>query len=380
MNENESIMKEWWPVLFIFGFLAALFIFVFTVGVKTDEHQHDAHQAGAQSQQPGTQGQQAPLTPQEQFWVSVEEHKPVYSPVTSNCPIDDTPVELKHVESDNRLGGVATDLMKVALGPPPTGVGRPDFELQEFEQLLGTCPECGATFMQIDLINIRSLLGQKAIDALKDWDLADAAPALADKPFDTWTYDEKSLARYLTLKQAGFPHYELGFYALSGAYCSNFAVWYGREYTIPSPAFYALAAAEFASDLEHGRPERISERAPVALSLAELYRLLDRPDEANKWFETAIELFQEASDTGGMQPESIEHYLKVTSAMHALVGQRDLALQVVNIPGMPPPPLGNWYLEEMLPNINGHIIEHRPDWAGLTDPGKITTNILGLYK
>lgn len=374
MDESRDFMNEWWPVLFIFGFLAALFIFVFTIGKG-----EGGSTAEALKDKDSEHGDATELSASEQFWAAIEEHQPVYTSINYECLVDGTEIPVPNKQSDNRLGGVATDLMKIALGPPKSGLGRPDFELQEFEQLLCTCPACGATYMQIDLINMRSGMVPGALDAIKKWDLAEALPGLAGKPVESWTYDEKSLVRYLTMKQAGFPNYELGFYALSGAYCSNFAVWYGRDYTVPSPAFYALAAAEMSRDLEAGIPERSNERAPTALALGEAYRLLDRPEDAKHWFSEAEQLFRAAHEGGAIKDEDLEHYLQVTAAMQEMIAEGNSSLNVVNIPGMPPPPLGSWYLEEMLPNINGHIIQHRGDWSGLKDPSKIIEQISSLF-
>ncbi len=182
-----------------------------------------------------------------------------------------------------------------------------------------------------------------------------------------WTSDVKSFVRYKTQQQAGFPHNELGFAALSGAYCSNFSSWYGKDFTVPSPAFYALAAANIKSDLEQDLPANLSGRSISAMLLGELYRLLGRSDDAAHWFDQARNL-------GGLDPD----LLVVLEFSESNLANGDYSLKrVPDQEGGQVPPI-RWQIDLMLPNISGHIAEHREDWAGLDDIDEIEEKIISV--
>lgn len=343
---------------FIFFLLAALFVFVFTVG------QGPADKAGPRVGH--AEAQARGQISEDDFWKSINDHLPAYEGAETDCLVDGTkfelPIALKG--SDNRAGGVATDLMKIAIRPDEDSAIKPNFDLQDFEQKMGTCPSCGATYMDIDLFNIRSSRLKNGLENLKSWDLSANIPALVAEENDSWTTDVRAYVRYNVQQQAGFPPNELGFTALAAAYCTNFSTWYGKDYTVPSPAFYALAAAQIRIDLEQDLPPEPSGRSISAMVVGELYRLLGRSADAAHWFEYARNL-------GGLD----QQVLAVLTASEGYLADEDFSLKrVPDLEGRVAPPIG-WQIDNMLPNINGHIAQHRNDWAGLDDPVEIEEKI-----
>jgi hypothetical protein len=336
--------QQWGATAFVFVFLGLLLLFVFLVSRRPAEDGADA---------PVVTGAQA------SFWDGLAQRAPEYTTVSYNCPVDGTALDVPNRVRDNRYGGVASDFMKITLAPPEGGYGQPDLTMQEWEMMPATCPTCGATYMEIDLLNLSSQMLPGGLAALQEWDLAEAAPPLADVPPAEWTRDEQLFVRYLTHRQAGFPGTELGYAALPAAYASNFAVWYGKDYAVPSVAYYALAAARMRADLDSGLPEREGERALIMFDLAELYRLLGRPEDASAWFDSAL-------DSGLLD----EGRLAALEQLGASLEAGDFSLERVKIEGLTAPPVG-WYLDTMLPAINGHISEHRADWNSLDDPAVI---------
>ncbi|HES58768.1 MAG TPA: hypothetical protein ENO21_05000 [Firmicutes bacterium] len=346
--ENDD-RQQWGATAFVFVFLGLLLLFVFLV-----------------SRKPAQDGADTPVATDAQasFWDGLRQRAPEYGTVEYNCPVDGTALDVPNRLRDNRYGGVASDFMKITLAPPAAEHGQPDLTVQEWERMPATCPTCGATFMEIDLLNLSSQMLPGGLTALKEWDLAEAAPPLAEVPPAQWTKDEQLFVRYLTHRQAGFPGTELGYAALPAAYASNFAVWYGKDYAVPSGAYYALAAARMRADLDAGLPEREGERALIMFDLGELYRLLGRPDDASAWFNNAL-------DTGLLD----EGRLAALKQLKAALESGDYSLERVEIEGLTAPPVG-WYLDTMLPAINGHISEHRDDWNGMDDPAAIEQAII----
>lgn len=350
MEDNQNTV-QWWPVAFLFGFLVLLAVLVFVV----------ARPPG----QPAEPGQQ-PVSAQEQARLSAEEfaelllqRQPRYSTFQSACPIDGTVLEVPKQDDDNRLGGVATDLMKIALGPPEGGIGRPDFEAQDWEMLLVTNPNNGATYHGIDLYNIASSTRYE----IADWDLAAWMPALAARPVDDWTVEERVLARVLTQRAAGVENVELGFSTLQGAYAANFNTWYGRKVSIPSPAFYALAAAYFRSALANDETLTAATRSVTQMTLGEMYRLLGRLEEA-------AQALAAAREAGGLD----QYTLQVLAQLESLVAAGDSSLIRAEVAELAPLSTG-WYLDEMLPAMNGHITAHRGEWNGLYTPEEVLARI-----
>ena len=304
-----------------------------------------------------------------EFWKTIHKTQPVYKTAEARCLVDGTSFDLPSNPpgSGNRAGGTATDLMPIAIRPDEDSSIKPNFDLQEFEQKMGTCNTCGATYMDIDMFNISSSRIENGVANLQAWDLSSSLPSLDPGEHESWTSDVQSFVRYKVQVQAGFPPNELGFTALAGAYCTNFSTWYGKDYTVPSPAFYALASAQIRLDLEQDLPAGIAERSLSAMLLGELYRLLGRRADASKWFELARNL-------GGLDKQ----LLVVLGASERFLEQGDFSLKrVPDLEGKEPPPIG-WQIDNMLPNISGHITQHRKDWAGLDDPAEIEAKIISV--
>jgi len=341
---RKSSRQQWGVLAFIFVFLAALLFFVFMVSREPAEDE----------QKPA-----ADATSLVTFWDGLAQRAPEYKPLPYDCPVDGTQFDVPRKVRDNRYGGVASDLMKISLAPPEQEYGLPDLSRQEWELMPATCPTCGATFMEIDLINLQSAMVSGGLQAVRSWNLGKACPPLKNVPHVKWTSDERLFVHYLTLKQAGFPGTELGYAALTAAYGSNFSIWYGQDYSVPSVAYYALAAALMRKDLEAGLPASDAERAAVMFDLGELYRLLGRADDSARWF-------AQAKDSGHLEQSRLEVLKQLEDSLAA----GDFALQRVKIEGLTAPPVG-WYLDTMLPAINGHITEHRAEWNTMDDPAAI---------
>lgn len=346
-------MREWWPALFVFTLLFVLTVFVYRTAYPPQKQ--DAARPA-----PGE-----PLTPETQdavarFWQNVERHQPVYEADELDCPVDGTKLKLKHrksPDSDNRFGGVAGDLMSIALAPPAEGLGQPDFTRQDWIELPGTCSSCGAVFFEIDIINLNKGLAPGGPKALKDWKLAAQVPALAELPPEQWTKDEQLFVRFMALRQGKFPSFELGFYALPCAYASNFACWYGAplEYRVPAAAYYALAAAEFKRELDSGTHVHDYEQATAAMLMGECYRLLGRSEDAAAGFERARK-YSALDDVTLNVLTQLENWLEAG----------DYGLRRVEVEDARTPPVG-WYIEQMLPAINANLDTHRAAWAALDD-------------
>lgn len=352
----------WPPVIFVFALLAVLFVFVFVIGKPSGP---TAPAAAPAASQPAT------ITA-EHFAKALESRAPEYKTISMGDPIDGYALDVPDYAnrgSNNFFGGVATDLMPIALAPPAGGSGRPDVELQNWEMLLVTNPETGATYHGKDILNYRTP-GSYVLD--EEWDLAAIAPPLAAKPVDEWTVDERIFMRILTMRAFGVERVELGFAALQGAYASNFGTWYGNEVRIPSAAFYALAAACLQTDL--GPDTILNDTALTisAMTMGECYRLLGRADDAAAAFATVHATgLMEQEDTG------LEASLEVLAQVEQLLAEGDYNLERAANSNFAPPPVG-WYLAEMLPAINGHIAQHRGEWNEMDDVDEIIERIMNL--
>jgi len=360
-------MREWWPAIFVFTLLIVLTCFVYFTAYPPKKGGQMAQPAGQVPGKPLTAEQQQAV---ERFWQLVEQHKPQYVTDKLNCLVDGTKVELGNLlnkDSDNRYGGVTSDVMSIALAPPPGGMGQPDFLFQDWMKLPGTCPTCGATYMEIDLHNISIGLVPNGEKALKAWKLAEQAPPLAKVPKDKWTSDERLFVRYLTMRVAGFPRGELGFYSLPCAYASNFCGWYGDPlaYRVPAPAFYALAATELKAELDDPSSRASDlDKATAAMMMGECYRLLGRFVDAAKGYERARK-FNTLDDVT----------LDVLKQLESWQTQGDSQLHRVEVQDARRPPVG-WYIEEMLPAINANLDATRAQWAALDDRDQIVQQIL----
>ena len=361
-------MRQWWPVAFLFVFLALVGVFVFLVAMPhsdTSDTAPSGTHATAQPDSGDAASEEELATEAERFAEAIEIRQPKYTYTAWTCPVDEVELQVpgqSSQQSNNRFGGVATDLMSIALAPPSEGIGRPSLEMQDWEMLLVTCPECGATYHGIDLWNLQQDQGY----SLENWDLAQLASALAARDFDTWTVEERVLARVLTQQAMGVEDVELGFTALQGAYAANFGTWYGNQVNIPSPAFYALTAAFFKRALENGQALNDQSRCITAMTQGEAYRLLARTDDAAAAFTAARE--SEALDEGRIQ---------VLEQLEGLLNSGDHALAVAEVGADHVPP-GGWYLSEMLPAINSHIAYNRGNWAEMDDADAIITAMIEM--
>jgi hypothetical protein len=327
--------------------------------------QDAASNADGEPLAPLTEEQLKPSAEEVAFWEQIEARQPVFNEVERECLVDGTSFTLRTGDrkQDNAFGGVATDLMKIALAPPPKRPAAPRIDRQNFDQLLGTCPQCGATYFDIDLINIKSGRPPGAAGKLKSFDLGQAAPELAAKPQADWTYDERALARYLTQVAAGFPHEELGYTALSGAYNGNLSIGIGRKYSITPAAFYALAAAHFTQALHDKSYDNAQGGSLIAMTRGELYRLLGRREDA-------AASFKQATALGGLD----ERTAKIMAGLEKLNAEDDFTLQRQPLEGELRPPLG-WYIDTILPNANAELQVARKQWGQLDDPAQIVAKI-----
>ena len=306
-----------------------------------------------------TDKDQARIDEEEQFWALLYKQKPEYHQIERRCFVEGTSVKVTtgDAKQDNAFGGVLTDLMKLALNPPPQRPGRPTIDKQNYDLLLSTCPTCGATYFDIDFTNLTGGRPSGGIARLKkSWNLVELCPKLAAIDQSKWTYDQKAYARYLTQKTAGFPDSELGYDALSGAYCSNLSIGYGREYRITGAAWYALAAARFRKYIDAGSYANVQEASLVAMTLGEMYRLLGRQADAKTYFAKALAL-------GGLDQNTTD----ILGQLEGYNKTGDYTLQLAPIKNMKQPPLG-WYVYQLLPNVNAELDYQRPQWSKLDDP------------
>lgn len=359
-------MRELWPMAGVFVILVALFMFVFLVAREPAPSDAPPGHGDALTSEEHVPD---PAEVLKRFYEVVEKRQPKYDHVELECPACGEPLavpEQASQESNNRFGGVATDIMSIALSPPPEEGGRPSLESQDWEMLLATCASCGAAYHYLDVYHLRG--GRYAISG---WDIEELAPSLAQRDPTEWTVEEKIYARVLTLRAAGVEEVELGFAALQGAYAANFGTWCGNTVHIPSPAFYALAAAYLAIALETDAQLNTEARAVTAMTMGECLRLLGRDDDAKAAFELVHELANEAFD-----PERVQHQaaLDALSQLEGLLAAGDHSLHRAQVAASGEPPVG-WYIDEMLPGINGHIDQHRDAWSGLLDVDEIHARI-----
>ncbi|MCC7479238.1 hypothetical protein IT575_12370 [bacterium] len=308
-------------------------------------------------------GQAEPKTPLEDFMDALrdERYRPDFPLMQRPCPLhpqEELQVPVKRlvgerfdIYGDNSFGGVATDLMKIALGPPESGerIGEPSMAVQDFDSLLASCAESGATFSMTDLQRLKA--DPAAADRLVGWDLLALAPELAARPQSEWTIDERCLVRLLTQKRWGASSVELGFTALTGAYISNFSVYRGRDYRLEGAAWYALAAAYFEQALSEGSLQGESQILVTRMTLGELYRLLGDTARAG-------ELYAEVKSGGSLPKGSSE----VLEQMIELAQQGSSNLERASVQDVPVPPVG-WYLDRALPAINGQLAVTRQQWG-----------------
>lgn len=300
------------------------------------------------------------------FWEALRnpQFKPNFPLKDKTCPLHadellQVPVkvlqgEFLRVYSDNSFGGVATDMMKIGLGPPSSGelVGPPSIAIQDFDSLLATCKKTGATFSMQDLQHIESNMPYAgAGDKLLGWDLKKVCPVLAGRGQDTWTSEERRLVRLLTQSQCGVEDSELGFTALQGAYASNYAVYVGREYHIEADAFYALTAAYMERALKNKSVKGDIANATVQMTVGEIYRLMGDKENALRYFKLA-------KDSGKLDKAGSQVLDQVT----ALAQKGDFNLARAEVQAVPDPPIG-WYLDKMLPAMNVQISLMRSSWG-----------------
>jgi len=153
---------------------------------------------------------------------------------------------------------------------------------------------------------------------------------------------------------------------MQGAYAANFGTWYGKEVTIPSCAFYALAAAYFKRALAEDETLPPEGRSITLMVQGEAYRLLGREEDA-------LAAFQQVRDLGLLDA----YTLPVLDQIEELAKTNQYSLERAAVAGMIEPPNG-YYLDEMLPAINGHIAHARDSWNQLDDPNEILAAIDAL--
>ena len=295
---------------------------------------------------------------------------PEYGTRSIVCPLDGSQLELPYIKRtangqlmDNNQGGIASDFMKIAVGPPAGSSPQPDLLVQQWEQLTVTCPSCLNTYQETDVNNLGH---PQRLQALREnWKLSDISPGLASVPFTDWTPDEVQYCHYLSSREAQTEHLELAWIALSGAYASNFVVWSGEsDYHIPSAAFYALAAAEFQTAIElgwEGLPDK--SKSETILALLECQRLLGRETDARATLEQARAVLQ-------LEPA----LMPVLDMEEQYLNEGRYSLERVNLENAPAPPIG-WQLDMMLPGMNGHIAQYRADWQNSMNPAEIVSAI-----
>jgi hypothetical protein len=337
------------------------------------------------------------VTPElQEFLDRVAASQPAFGAGEAVCPVDQTKFSLPNQQpgQDNGLGGVATDLMKIALAPSGKAGARYDLTQQQYDRLRGSCPTCGATYMAIDIHNLSSGLVASGASNLKlGWKPESLAPELDASRGDGWTKDEEALAHYLTLRTAGWPAYELGFTALSGAYTANLSAALDRERRLPGAGFYALAAAEFRRSLAIMEQQPGEAQAITLMTLGELQRLLGQTENAASSFAAARAEFarqlaaiptkSSATSTAQQQADMqaftmrrnrINDTLTILSQLEGYLKAGDLQLHRADT-GQPAPPDG-WQLDRLLPAINADLEKHREESAGLTDPQLVVDRLL----
>jgi len=313
------------------------------------------------------------------FDKALEARQPKFNTIQRQCYVEDHTFNVTTGDSkqDNAFGGVATDLMKIALSPPQQKPGAPSIDRQNFDLLLSTCPVCGATYFDIDFFNIGLGKFPKAKDNLKQhFNLAQLCPELDATKSKDWTYDERGLVRYLTQQTAGYPDYELGYTALSGAYSSNLSVGIGRDYHIPAAAFYALAAAQFKHHIASGKFDNHAEAGLVAMTMGEMYRLLGRHTDAKSAFASARQIGTAPHGSkDGIDPGTRD----ILTYLEKLNAAGDSSLHRAPLANAKTPPLG-WYIDTILPGINAELDVQRSKWAKLDDPDAIVAAIRAQLK
>lgn len=360
-------------VLFITALMGVFACYVVWRGMHPHVHTESvAQQARVSATAPQRQepGQDPPRNALTDFYGMLAERAPTYVTREIVCPLDNTSLQLPLIKRlpdgrlmDNNVGGIATDMMKIAVGPPIGSSPQPDLLKQQWELLPVSCPSCGNTYQEIDINNLRH---PARLQALKEhWNLAELSPGLAAVSPTDWTPDEVQFGHYLSSREAQTEHIELAYIALSGAYASNFVVWSGEDaYHIPSAAFYALAAAEFQTAIDlgwEGLPDK--SRSDLILALLECQRLLGRSADARRSLDLAKKIIE------------LEPALKpVLDMQERFLAEDHFALERVNLEGLPAPVIG-WQLDMMLPAMNGHIEQYRADWQENMAPAAIVEAI-----
>jgi hypothetical protein len=363
-----------WPY-FVIGMLTSVLVSGWLLGWFGGSRQPVAPGSDSTAPQPAASPASAPeavavslpVVDDPEFLAQLEERKPVFGSTPRPCFVCGTEFKVRAGDArrSNSLGGVATDVMSLALSPPLEEGGPPNINRQSFDALLSTCPTCGATYFEIDYTNLNGSILPGGTNNLKSgFNLMELAAPLAQKPQNEWTYDEQSLVRYLTQRTAGFPSYELGYTAVSGAYSSNLSAFLGRDHNIPGAAFYALAAAHFKQYLDAGQYDNELGAALIAMELGELYRLLGRHTDATAAFAKARELNK-------LDPQT----LKILAHLEQLNGAGDKALHRAPLEEVEAPPIG-WVVDLTLPAINAELDAERERWAAVDDPQQITAQML----
>jgi len=128
-----------------------------------------------------------------------------------------------------------------------------------------------------------------------------------------------------------------------------------------------LAAAEFSQALARGDMGK-EETGVTAMTLGETQRLLGRFDEAKA-------TLARARASGGLDART-QHIL---DQIDSLAQAKDFNLARADRSDVKAPPIG-WYLDSVLPYINGHITEYRSAWAVPAGADQVAQRILAQLK
>lgn len=339
------------------------------------------------------------------FATALKEREPLFTSQEQACPVCGTPLSVPLKDNprqhSNMFGGVGSDNTPIALAPGKDGSGAPDPDCQDYDKLLVGCPHCKAHYNGLDVFNFSGGSPAAAVGNLRSqWDAQKLCPGLASKAEDKLFLDERAFLRYLTTSVAysGDDQKEiaLSFAALDGASTANLSVYLGRDYSIGPAAFYALCAAHCEAALA-ADATLVEQNARGAVMLAmqagECHRLLGRKDagaadfaKARGWIEAeSAKLESElAAAKAAKQEQQIydKSYLLdfAKAQLHSLdqleawLKAGDFHLHRLKARKERKPPIG-WYIEQMLPAINGQLDADRAEWAGLGSPEEIVSQV-----
>lgn len=318
------------------------------------------------------------LSALEKYIEWVRFNTPLTGEVTRRDLVDGSSMSTPTVDMKKSFtGGDATDMMSISMTLDERDPRRPVPGRQEWQLKTFTFPHSRATYMEIDLLPAGLSQAPGAQANMRRWDLAQLCPPLAALSHEDWTQDERQYVHYLTRCTMGMSGTETGFSALWAAYASNFALWHGQERSVPAAAYYALAAAHFEEHLAAGGPPAPRAAAVTWMICGECHRLLGRLDDARRCYAEAQKIADglDAQAAAGERVDALHGPEKqVLELYHELAAARDVYLQRQPFSGVPEPPIG-WYIEKLLPAINGDLDYERANWSGLRSSEEINAAI-----